>query len=207
VLQEPPGGITTALLTGVFTQSFETYDQVTFEFQEGMPGFRIEYVEPPIIADASGLEVEIAGSAFLQVRMERAAGHDPDTGEETYTGSLELTPGIPQVVELERTGDFEGVLTWVLGVNERADFRVQNRGRAAEAGGGGGASRHRGKLEERYDHAGHLQVHRRPQRRVDRRPDRAVQPPFRQREGRGDKGDSGVGLGAPPFARLRGAGH
>jgi hypothetical protein len=125
VLQEPPGGITTALLTGVFTQSFETYDQVTFEFQEGMPGFRIEYVEPPIIADASGLEVEIAGSAFLQVRMERAAGHDPDTGEETYTGSLELTPGIPQVVELERTGDFEGVLTWVLGVNERADFRVQ----------------------------------------------------------------------------------
>jgi hypothetical protein len=120
----PPPGITTALLVNVKTQVLGPFDRVTFEFREGLPGFRIEYVEPPIIADPSGLQVEIDGAAFLQVRMERAAGHDPDTGQQTYTGGLELTPGLPQVLELERTGDFEGVLTWAIGMNSRADFRV-----------------------------------------------------------------------------------
>jgi hypothetical protein len=81
-------------------------------------------VDPPIIADPSGLEVEIAGAAFLQVRMEPAAGHDPDTGEPTYTGELELKPGLEQLLEVERTGDFEGVLLWVLGLASKEDFRV-----------------------------------------------------------------------------------
>jgi hypothetical protein len=121
----PPPGITTALLVAVDTQDQGTFDRVTFQFRNQVPGFRIEYVEPPIIADPSGFQVEIDGAAFLQVRMERAAGHDPDTGQETYTGGLELVPELPQVLELERTGDFEGVLTWVLGMNSRADFRVQ----------------------------------------------------------------------------------
>ena len=84
----------------------------------------MQYVEPPIIADASGLEVDIAGSAFIQIRMEPAAGHDPNTGDETYTGSLELKPNLPSLLEAERTGDFEGILTWVLGLGEDLDFRV-----------------------------------------------------------------------------------
>jgi hypothetical protein len=100
------------------------FDRITFEFRDARPGFRVEYVEPPIVADASGEEVQIDGAAFLKIRMEPAAGHDPNTGDETYTGGLELKPGLPALVEAERTGDFEGVLTWVLGLREGVDFRV-----------------------------------------------------------------------------------
>lgn len=119
-----PGGPTTALLRTVRTAEQDTFDRVTFEFEAGLPGFSVQYVEPPIIADASGLEVDVGGSAFIQIRMEPAAGHDPDTGDETYTGPLELKPGLPSLLEVERTGDFEGVLTWVIGLSEETDFRV-----------------------------------------------------------------------------------
>ena len=117
----PLGG---ALLRDVRIAEHSTFDRITLEFEGGLPGYRVRYVEAPIIADPSGLEVEIAGTAFLEVRMEPAAGHDPNTGDETYTGPLELKPGLPSLLEAERTGDFEAVLTWVLGVSAKADFRV-----------------------------------------------------------------------------------
>jgi hypothetical protein len=100
------------------------FDRITFEFRDARPGYLVEYVAPPIIADASGEEVEIDGDAFLRIRMEPAAGHDPVTGDVTYDGDLELNPELPALVEAERTGDFEGVLTWVLGLAEETDFRV-----------------------------------------------------------------------------------
>jgi hypothetical protein len=42
----------------------------------------------------------------------------------TYTGPHRLAPGTPEVVELARTGGFEGVLTWAAGLRDRVDFRV-----------------------------------------------------------------------------------
>ena len=45
-------------------------------------------------------------------------------GGTAYSGPNELKPGLPNLAEAELTGDFEAVLTWVLGVNEEADFRV-----------------------------------------------------------------------------------
>jgi hypothetical protein len=121
----PPAGFVTALLIDVQTGEHEGFDRITFEFSGGVPGFRVEYVEPPIHADPSDLLIEIAGDAFIRIRMEPAAGYDPDTGTPTYNGPLELTPGFASLVEAERMGDFEGVLQWVLGLTEKTDFRVE----------------------------------------------------------------------------------
>ncbi len=121
----PPVAISpVALLIAVGIAEQDGYDRITLEFSNGIPGYKVRYVQPPIIADASGLEVEIEGEAFIEIRMEPAAGHDPDTGQETYTGPKELKPGLTSIVEAERTGDFEGVLTWVAGVSQQSDFRV-----------------------------------------------------------------------------------
>ena len=117
----PLGGV---LLVDVRIGEHTTFDRVTFEFDSGLPGYSVQYVEPPIIADPSGMEVEIEGAAFILIRMEPAAGHDPNTGDETYTGGLELKPALPSLLEAERTGDFEAVLNWVLGLSEEVDFRV-----------------------------------------------------------------------------------
>ncbi len=116
----PPG----ALLVDVRTGLQEGFDRIVFEFEEGLPGYRIEYVAPPIRGEFSGLPVEITGNAFLRVSFRSAAGFDPFTGEPTYDGPLEIATGLSSLLEAERTGDFEAVLTWVLGLAEEVDFRV-----------------------------------------------------------------------------------
>ena len=116
----PPG----ALLVQVRYGRHENFDRIVFQFENGLPGYRIEYVLPPILGDFSGLPVDIAGGAFLRAQFRVAAEHDPSTGDRTYLGPLELSAGLPSLLEAEVTGDFEGGLTWVLGLSKEADFRV-----------------------------------------------------------------------------------
>jgi len=101
-----------------------TFDRFTLEFDIVPPGYKVEYVQPPILADPSGKEVTMDGKAFLQITIQGAVANYLTTGNTAYTGPNELKPGLPNLVEAELTGDFEAVLTWVLGVNEEADFRV-----------------------------------------------------------------------------------
>jgi hypothetical protein len=42
----------------------------------------------------------------------------------TYTGPTRLRPDTTAVAELVRTGGFESVLTWAVGVDEKHPFRV-----------------------------------------------------------------------------------
>ena len=120
--REDPAVPPVALLTAVETVAGDTFDSVTFTFTDNMPGYRIEYVQPPIVADGSGNPVTIAGSAFLQVRFTASQAHD-EAGNPTMA-VREFTPGLASVTELEQTGDFEGYVTWVLGLPEALDFRV-----------------------------------------------------------------------------------
>lgn len=99
-----------------------TFDRFTLEFDIAPPGYKVEYVDPPILADPSGQEVAVDGEAFLQITIQGAvASYLSSPG---YDGPGELKPGLPNLVEAELTGDFEAVLTWVLGLSEEADFRV-----------------------------------------------------------------------------------
>jgi len=113
-----------ARLKDVRAAKHTTFDRFTLEFDGAPPGYKVEYVEPPVLADPSGKEVTIDGTAFLQITIQGAVAYYLQTDDTTYTGPNELKPGLPNLVEAELTGDFEAVLTWVLGVNEEADFRV-----------------------------------------------------------------------------------
>jgi hypothetical protein len=119
----------TALLERVALGRHEGYDRVVFEFRNVVPGYRVEYVEPPLREDGSGNRVEVEGSAFVVVRMEPASGFDLEVpeGELVYKGPRRLSgadAGTSVVREVVRTGDFEAVLTWAVGLGDRVDFRV-----------------------------------------------------------------------------------
>ena len=120
----PGPGFEAALLQEIRTADQGSFDRITFEFDAKIPGYEVRYVDPPIIYDPRGDPMEIDGSAFVVIRMEPAAGHDPNTGASTYLGPLELKPALPQILEAERVGDFEGVFSWALGLSAEADFRV-----------------------------------------------------------------------------------
>jgi len=118
----------TSLLTDVRVARHEGFDRVVFEFDGPVPGFDVEYIEPPITEDGSGDEVDVRGDAFLQVRMEPASGFDlSGEGEQTYDGPTRLSgedAGTSVIQEVVRTGDFEAVLAWVVGISDEVDFRV-----------------------------------------------------------------------------------
>jgi len=130
IVVAPSTAKATALLERVAVGHHEGYDRVVFQFRdEGLPGYRIEYVEPPLKEDGSGDPVDIAGNAFVVVRMEPASGFDLNTGEGelVYKGPKRLegsSAGATVVKEVVRTGDFEAVLSWAVGLDSKVPFRV-----------------------------------------------------------------------------------
>jgi hypothetical protein len=116
-----------ALLERVAVGRHEGFDRVVFQFRgEGLPGYRIGYAAPPFAEDGSGNAVDVNGKAFVTVRMEPASGFDLNSGEGelVYKGPKRL-PGAGSVVkEVVRTGDFEAVLSWAIGLEAKVPFLV-----------------------------------------------------------------------------------
>ncbi|MGI9033357.1 MAG: AMIN-like domain-containing (lipo)protein [Acidimicrobiales bacterium] len=116
-----------ALLSAVRVGAQPGFDRVVFDFTDHVPGYQISYVGRPVLEDASGRQVEVAGAAVLKVRMAPASGVDLSSAgaRSTYSGPDRFRPpGTKVVQELARAGDFEGVLTWVVGTSTTAAFRV-----------------------------------------------------------------------------------
>ncbi|HEX6702165.1 MAG TPA: hypothetical protein VF101_15665 [Gaiellaceae bacterium] len=123
-------GTGTALLERVAVGRHEGFDRVVFQFENLRPGYKVQYVERPIVEDGSGAPVDVAGGAVLAVRMEPASGFDlaTDEGRLVYKGPRRIEgsdAGASIVREVVRSGDFEAVLSWAIGVEEQVDFRVR----------------------------------------------------------------------------------
>lgn len=96
------------------------FDRMEFTFNDSVPDYTIEYVEAPI-ACGSGLPVEVAGAAFLEIRMKPTAAHD-EAGVGTIASS-DMLLDLPTLLELKITCDFEGEVVWIAGLSEEVEFR------------------------------------------------------------------------------------
>jgi len=112
-----------AQITDVRVGTHDGYDRVVFEFASGLPDAVIAGALPPLSADPSGLEMDVAGTAFLSVTMHGASKVSPD-GAVTYSGPVNFEPGFDQLVQLIEGGDFEAVSTWYLGLDGGGCIRV-----------------------------------------------------------------------------------
>ena len=120
-----------ALLTAVSVESDACIDRVKFAFEPGpFPGYRVSYApaETALVEDGSGASVAVDGSAYLVVRFEPAATASLDGHElvRTYRGPRRIPApeNAHMLREVVKSGDFESVLTWVIGVEERRPFAV-----------------------------------------------------------------------------------
>lgn len=90
-------------------------DRLVFEFDgDGLPAWSIEYVDRPQYECGSGEAVRLRGDAWLQIRFIGAAAHTPE-GEGT-SGPRRRDVGLANLLELARTCDFEGEVTWIAAV-------------------------------------------------------------------------------------------
>jgi hypothetical protein len=118
-----------ALLERVAIARHEGYDRIVFQFRNRLPGYRVEYVDAPLREDGSGNLVKVEGNAFVLVRLEPASGFDlgTDEGVMVYKGPRRISgsdAGTSEIREAVRTGDFEAVLSWAVGLEDHVDFRV-----------------------------------------------------------------------------------
>jgi len=122
----------TVYLTDVSIEQKTCSDQVVFGFEDGHgPGYDVSY-QPATTAkveDASGNPVEIAGDAFLVVKLTpvMTAKIDGDQVTKTYTGPKRLA-GADPITEVVKTGDFESVVTWVIGLDQKRSFTTSTSG-------------------------------------------------------------------------------
>jgi hypothetical protein len=121
-----------ALLSEVAVTNAGCRDSVTFTFKpsgSAVPSCTVEYRPGPFSQDGSGQPVAVAGTAFVAVRCEPAYGYDFANGMTTYTGPKRITPpGARHVREVVETGDFEGVLNWVIGLDGQRAFGITGAG-------------------------------------------------------------------------------
>jgi hypothetical protein len=120
----------TPTLTLVTASHHPGYDELAFQFRGGVPAkTRVQYVSQ-VIADPSGRPVNVVGSALLRVTFSPATGHNA-RGLVTY-GAAQRTYALPELIQVARAGDFEAVLSFGVGVAQKASFHVYTLAQAGE---------------------------------------------------------------------------
>jgi hypothetical protein len=98
----------------------EGFDRIVFDIAGAIPGYQVRYVDQPI-KDPSGQPANVPGRRFLQIRLEPAQAHT-DAGQPTQPRAA--TVNYPMLEAWAITGDFEGVVTVVLGLDDVVGYRV-----------------------------------------------------------------------------------
>jgi hypothetical protein len=109
-----------AELYGVSAGCHATFDRFVIRARFATPGYDVRYVTR-IVADPSGRPVSLIGTKHIRARFNLAAGHD-NRGRNLLAGTL--NPRCPNLLQVKKTGDFEGTVSFALGVCHMTGFRV-----------------------------------------------------------------------------------
>lgn len=97
------------------------FDHLAFIFRGGLPGHEIAYA-PRIYADASGLPVPLEGAAFLYIVLRVA--HATDAHCRGTAAERTATPRLREILQVKPAGDFEGYVSFGVGLRRRSRYRV-----------------------------------------------------------------------------------
>jgi hypothetical protein len=103
-------------LTDIRIAGHDGYDRLVFEFDRGLPEIDLRKGIPPFTTDPAGLPLIMDGVAFLQITF-RGASRGGSDGPVTYEGPTDFSPGLHELVMVRMAGDFEGVLTFIVGLD------------------------------------------------------------------------------------------
>ena len=111
-----------AVMAALRVAKNDAFDRVVFEFRDRVPGYHVAYIDKPVRDCGAGEVRRISGDGWLEVRFTPAAAHT-QAGEPTIR-PREFKPALASVREVERTCDFEGVVTWVVGTASPRRYRA-----------------------------------------------------------------------------------
>ncbi len=117
----PPGAVGQAELYSVTVGCHSTYDRLVLRFRFARPGYQVRLVSQ-VTEDASGKPVHLLGNARLLVVARNARGHTAN-GTTSFVPAV-MTPLCPNLRQIKKAGDFEGIVSLGLGLKHTAGFRV-----------------------------------------------------------------------------------
>ena len=116
-----PGSYLTAVRTG----KHRGYDRVVFQFSGGLPSVRTERVTT-VYDDPKGTPVPLAGKSRLHVVFRGASAFCPQPAHQTWTGPRVLAPRYSQLLMIKAAGDFEGYLSFGIGLAARSGYHISS---------------------------------------------------------------------------------
>jgi hypothetical protein len=115
-----PGSGGQAELYRIDVACHSSFDRFVIRARSGTPRYDVRYVSK-IVADGSGNTVSLQGTKRLRVLLHNARAHTQGGG--VLLPSVK-TPLCSNLRQLKLAGDFEGVVTFGLGLRRRTGFRV-----------------------------------------------------------------------------------
>jgi hypothetical protein len=109
-----------AELYGAAAGCHTTFDRFVIRARFATPGYDVRYVSQ-VFEDGSGDPVSLLGSKRLRVFVRDARGH---TEGGTNLLPRVITPRCSNLLQVKNAGDFEGLVTYGLGLRRRTGFRV-----------------------------------------------------------------------------------
>jgi hypothetical protein len=96
------------------------YDRFVLQFDSTVPSYTVKRQATPVFPyGATGQTITLSGTSGVLVNVQSA------TGANTFTGSIDLTHGEYMILkEARQTQDFEGHLSWGLGLGKSACLRT-----------------------------------------------------------------------------------
>ena len=110
----------TPTLVGIRAAHHPGFDRIVFEFEGGLPSTHDAKYVDKLLGDGSGLPVRIAGRAVLQVSFSPAQAHDA----QGTTVPRRVAFPLPNIMTAVRSGDFEAVTTYGIGLAKKTPFHV-----------------------------------------------------------------------------------
>jgi hypothetical protein len=113
-----PLGTPLPYLTGVFVgdhpEGNPAYVRMSFYFRGAFPEYNFNYASE-IRSDGEGAKLPLAGNSFLRLQFWPAQAHD-NNGKSTITAKPDTRIGLGNLVSYVFAGDYEGYVTYGLGI-------------------------------------------------------------------------------------------
>lgn len=129
---EPPLPYLYTVGAGAHPADTPPYDQLSFRFKGAFPSYDLEYV-PQLISDGSGLPIPMPGTgSILRVVFHNAQAHSLDGKSSTVVSSPPASIGYKALTRYAVSGDFEGTVSYGIGVGRPVSSVPQTKVRVYE---------------------------------------------------------------------------
>jgi len=90
------------------------YSRISFYFRGAFPSYRLQYVKQ-VLSEGKGTPISLEGNSFLRIQFVEAQTHDSG-GKSTVSVAPKLHIGLANLKSYGFGGDFEGYVTYGLGI-------------------------------------------------------------------------------------------